>query len=82
LFVDDASYSALHYLANDGKAYHAGNGQFGGTLTTGDPGAGAGAWKLGTAITSSGLILKTTQYVEISIGGTVYRLALVDPPMP
>lgn len=53
-----------------------------GTIKTADPGSGAGAWKLGTAVTSSGLVLKTTQYVEISIDGTVYRLALVDPPTP
>lgn len=59
-----------------------GNGKFSGTLQTGDPSSGVGAWKLGTAITTSGLVLKTTQYVEISIGGTVYRLALVDPPTP
>ena len=82
LFVDDASYSAIHYLTNDGKAYHSGQGVFGTTITTGNPGSGAGAWKLGTAITTSGLTLKTTQYVEVSIGGTVYRLAIVDPPQP
>jgi len=52
------------------------------TVTTGNPGSGAGAWKLGTAVTTSGLVLNTTTYVEVSIGGTVYRLAVVDPPQP
>jgi len=82
LFIDDESYSTIHYLANDGKAYHSGDGAFGGTLTTGNPGSGAGAWKLGTAVTTSGLVLNTTTYVEITIGGTTYRLAVVDPPQP
>ena len=59
-----------------------GNGKFTGTLTTGDPGSGAGAWKLGTGITTSGLVLNTTTYVEITIGGTTYRLAVVAPPQP
>jgi len=59
-----------------------GSGKFSGTLTTGDPGSGAGAWKLGTAVTTSGLALNTTTYVEITIGGTTYRLAVVDPPQP
>jgi hypothetical protein len=51
-------------------------------LKTGDPGSGVGTWKLGTAVTTSGLVLNTTTYVEVSIGGTVYRLAVVDPPQP
>jgi hypothetical protein len=53
-----------------------------GNIKTADPGSGAGAWKLGVAVTTSGLTLNTTTYVEISIGGTVYRLAVVDPPQP
>ena len=53
-----------------------------GNIKTGDPGSGAGSWKLGTAVTTSGLTLNTTTYVEVSIGGTVYRLAVVDPPQP
>jgi len=59
-----------------------GNAVFSGTLATADPGSGSGSWKLGTAVTTSGLTLNTTTYVEISIGGTVYRLAVVDPPSP
>jgi len=53
-----------------------------GNIKTADPGSGSGSWKLGTAVTTSGLTLNTTTYVEISIGGTVYRLAVVDPPQP
>lgn len=57
-----------------------GNGKFTGTLTTGSSGAGAGAWRLGVRVASSGLTLDDTQYIEISIGGTVYKLALVNAP--
>jgi len=64
------------------KLYVDGNIWNTGTVKTGDPGSGAGAWKLGTAITTSGLVLNTTTYVEITIGGTTYRLAVVDPPQP
>lgn len=53
-----------------------------GNIKTADPGSGSGSWKLGVAVTTSGLTLNTTTYVEISIGGTVYRLAVVDPPQP
>ena len=59
-----------------------GNAVFSGTLATADPGSGSGSWKLGVAVTTSGLTLSTTTYVEVSIGGTVYRLAVVDPPQP
>jgi len=82
LYVDDAFFSAQHYLANDGKAYHAGNGQFGGTLTTGNPGSGAGAWKFGQFHSASGLILDSAGYIEVNIGGTVYWLALAATPFP
>jgi hypothetical protein len=54
-----------------------GNAVFSGTIKTGDPGAGAGAWKLGT-VQSAAVALETGQYIEISIGGTVYRLATVN----
>lgn len=57
-----------------------GNGLFTGTITTGSSGSGAGAWKLGVRVASSGLTLDDTQYIEISIGGTVYKLALVNVP--
>ena len=53
-----------------------------GNIKTADPGSGSGSWKLGVAVTTSGLTLSTTTYVEVSIGGTVYRLAVVDPPQP
>lgn len=59
-----------------------GNGKFTGTLTTGDPGSGAGAWKLGTVHSGTGLYIDPTAYIEISIGGTTYWLALAAPPFP
>lgn len=51
-----------------------------GAIKTATSGSGSGAWKLGVAVSSSGLTLVTDQYVEISIGGTVYKLALVNAP--
>lgn len=59
-----------------------GNAVFSGTVQTADPGSGAGAFKFGQFHSSSGLILNTSGYVEINIGGTVYWLALVTPPQP
>jgi hypothetical protein len=53
-----------------------------GTIKTADPGSGAGAWKLGIAGSTTGLTMSTTQYIEISIGGTTYWLAVVVPPQP
>ena len=37
----------------------------------------AGVWKLGVAVASAGLVLNTTSYVEIDIGGTIHKLAKV-----
>lgn len=49
-----------------------------GTVTTGAPSVnGAGAWNLGVGISGIALALKTTEYVEISIGGVVKKLAEV-----
>ena len=47
------------------------------TLTTADPSSGSAAWKLGDVITS-GVTLVTTDYVEVEIGGTLYKIALVE----
>lgn len=47
-------------------------------IKTGAPTAGsAGVWKLGAMITSSGLLVSTTQAVRINIGGTDYSLAVL-----
>ena len=42
-------------------------------LKTGDPGAGAGTWKLGT-VQAGTVALDTANYVEIDIGGTIVKL--------
>lgn len=61
------------------KASNVGNTTQVGSLTTGAPNTGtAGAWKLGTIVTGQvGLVLVTTQYIEVDIGGTLYKLATV-----
>ena len=53
-----------------------------GTVTTGNPGSGAGTWKLGTIQSSSGLTIDPGAYIEVSIGGVTYWLALAAPPIP
>jgi len=42
-------------------------------LKTGDPGAGAGTWKLGT-VQAGSVSLDTANYVEVDIGGTLVKL--------
>lgn len=42
-------------------------------LKTGDPGLGAGTWKLGT-VQAGAVALDTANYVEVDIGGTVVKL--------
>lgn len=45
-------------------------------LTTGTPAGGtAGAWKLGIRVAAT-VVLDTTQYVQLDIGGTLYKLAI------
>ena len=53
-----------------------------GGLKTGDPGSGAGTWKLGTIQSSTGLTIDPGAYIEVSIGGVTYWLALAAPPIP
>lgn len=48
----------------------------GGAIATANPGMGAGSWKLGTIVTAPSA-LDATRYVEVDIGGTVVKLAVV-----
>ena len=50
---------------------------FDGAITTGDPGAGTAGWKLGTKVTGATVSLVTTNYVEVNIGGSIVKLAIV-----
>ncbi|CAB4147483.1 hypothetical protein UFOVP1020_24 [uncultured Caudovirales phage] len=46
------------------------------SVTTGAPTTGtAGAWKMGIRVAAT-VILDTTQYVQLDIGGTLYKLAI------
>lgn len=50
---------------------------FAGSVTTGTPSGGtAGAWKLGVRVAAT-TTLDTTQYLQVDIGGTLYKVALV-----
>jgi len=48
-----------------------------GSITTGAPSSGtAAAWKLGSKVTTTGLTMSTTGYVQLDVAGTLYKLAL------
>lgn len=47
-------------------------------MTTSDPGSGTDPWQLGKVITGASVALVTTNYVEVKIGATVRKLALVQ----
>jgi hypothetical protein len=54
-----------------------GSATFAGSVTTGTPSGGtAGAWKLGVRVAAT-TTLDTTQYLQVDIGGTLYKVALV-----
>jgi hypothetical protein len=53
------------------------NATFGGSVTTSTPNGGtAGAWKFGIRVEAVSA-LDTTQYIELDVGGTLYKLALI-----
>jgi hypothetical protein len=59
------------------KITNAGNSTTTGSITTGAPTTGtAAAWKLGSRVAAT-VALDTTQYIEVDIGGTLYKLAIV-----
>jgi hypothetical protein len=45
---------------------------------TGDPGGGTALWRLGKVVTGATVALTLTNYVEVMIGGSVKKLALVQ----
>lgn len=55
----------------------AGNLEITGTLKTGVPTGGTAAeWKLGSRVAAT-VVVNTTEYIEVDIGGTLYKLATV-----
>ena len=53
------------------------NATFAGSITTAAPTTGtAGAWKLGVKVDAT-TTLDTTKYLQVDIGGTLYKVALV-----
>lgn len=66
-------------IAGNFTAQGTGAHTFAGSVTTGAPTTGtAAAWKLGSAVVSGTSTLLTDRYVEIDIGGTLYKVALVS----
>jgi len=63
--------------ANLIKTTNAGNSEFLGNIKTGAPTGGtAAAWKLGSRVAAT-VVVNTTEYIEVDIGGTLYKLATV-----
>lgn len=54
-----------------------GNALVNGTIQTGNPGLGAGTWELGVLVTAA-ITTDLTKYVQISIGGTTYKLVTAN----
>lgn len=50
-----------------------GNTIHAGSITTGDPGAGTAAWKLGTLVTAV-VTPDTTRYLQVNVAGTIYKV--------
>ena len=50
---------------------------FSGTISTGNPSNGSGAWRMGTKRTSTGLGVSTTTGVQIMVGSDVLTLAVL-----
>jgi len=54
-----------------------GNAEFYSSIKTGAPTSGtAAAWKLGSRVAAT-VVVNTTEYIEVDIGGTLYKLATV-----
>lgn len=72
--LDIYNYNAttlLHTLSGTGNA------QYAGSIRTGNPNTGtSGAWKLGSRVAAT-VVVNTTEYIEVDIGGTLYKLATV-----
>ena len=55
----------------------AGNSNFAGSIKTSAPAGGTAAnWKLGSRVAAT-VVVNTTEYIEVDIGGTLYKLATV-----
>jgi hypothetical protein len=68
--ISQESTTALNYLA--------GATTFGSSIQTAAPTGGTAApWKLGSVVTGIAATLVTTSYLQVDVGGTLYKLALV-----
>jgi hypothetical protein len=75
-FIGTNSNVGIGVMAPAEKLQVAGNGRFNGTLCT--TSAGTNKWALNGQTTTTGLTLKTTQYLNVTINGTAYKIALVN----
>lgn len=76
-YVSNAGYGILS--ANTNRVLSVFNGEIviGGTIKTAAPSGGtAASWKLGSRVAAT-VVVNTTEYIEIDIGGTLYKLATV-----
>ncbi len=68
----DVWYDGTNVVARTGSV----SGTFGTSLLTGAPSGGtAGVWKLGILVTTAS-VFDTTRYIQLDVGGTLYKLAV------
>lgn len=66
--------TATNWLVGDASQ----NTTAGGSITTSTPNGGtAGAWKMGIRVAAT-VILDTTQYIQLDVGGTLYKIAIAS----
>ena len=69
--VDSPASNSIALTINSGSL------QLSSAIKTGAPTSGTSAeWKLGSRVAAT-VALDTTQYIEVDIGGTLYKLAIV-----
>jgi hypothetical protein len=71
LYPDGVATNALVYTSSGGLT-------IGTSYTSGAPNGGtAAAWKFGTVVTTTALVPSTTTYIQVDVGGTLYKLATI-----
>jgi len=79
-YVGTTTNHALAFLTNNTEKMRldtSGNLEIVGSMKTAAPAGGTqGAWKLGSRVAAT-VVVNTTEYIEVDIGGTLYKLATV-----
>jgi len=75
--TDSGANGTAAALVDQLHVTNAGNLTVRSSVTTGAPTGGtAGAWKGGIAVTTTGVVPSTTKYIQLDIGGVLYKLVV------